>query len=266
MSERPELHPDEALQELLDGRLSGDERAAVEDHLAGCVRCQRLRDSLLAARRLLRESATESVSPELAAALQRTIAEAAAAPPEEGGERPERRRARSWRLPASIAAVLLIALVGLVLRWRAAPSDPVGELLALHAGAVPVFVDREPAALEARFAAALPFRPRVLDLAAMDVHLAGGGTAHVGGSPAAWMLYTTPAGERLLCAMWRGRLAALPPADEGRERAPFTFRVYRRGALTVVAWQEGELVCAIVGGGDPEGVIALAMAKAMLPA
>lgn len=266
MSERPELHPDELLQELLDERLEGAERAAVESHVQACPRCQRLRESLLSTRRLLRQASAEATA-ELGGLFEGVLARGVL---EEGAEeaaakaRPPGRR--GWLLAAGVAAALVIVFGALVLPSRWAAQQAVDELLELHTAAYPVFDERTPAALEAKLGGALPFRVRVLDLIAMDVRLLGGGTSRVAGSPAGWMLYAGPAGERLLCAMFRSRLAALPAADETREHGPFTFRIYRRGSRTVVAWQEGALVCALVGEGDAEGVIALAQAKAMLPA
>ncbi|HEV8628803.1 MAG TPA: zf-HC2 domain-containing protein, partial [Thermoanaerobaculia bacterium] len=223
MSERSGLHPDEMLQDLVDGRASGDERLAVEAHLAGCIRCQRLRDSLLATRRLLRAAPVEATPAELGAVLQRAITEGtgAAAP----AERSARIRRQSWVLATATAAALVLVLGGMVARWRAAEPDPVDQLVGLRAAASLTFLDRDPAALEGHLAAALPFRPRVLDLAPMGVRLSGGGTVTVAGVPAALMAYITPDRGRLLCVMWRGHLAALPAEDSVRRRAPFTFRV-----------------------------------------
>lgn len=267
MNETPEPHPDELLQELLDERLQGAEREAVQAHLEGCPRCQRLRESLLSSRRLLRQAPVEGSPTELGAMFESVLArgegiEAAAAG--ESKSRPP--SSRHWLLVAGIAAALVIVFGALVLPSRWAAGQAVDELLELHTAVAPPFDERTPAALEARLAGALPFRVRVLDLAAMDVRLLGGGTARVAGGPAGWMLYAGPAGERILCVMFRNRLVALPAADETREHGPFTFRIYSRGQRTVVAWQEGALVCALVGEGDAERVIALAQAKAMRPA
>jgi anti-sigma factor RsiW len=261
VKERPDLHPDELLQELLDERLLGEERAAVEAHVEGCARCQRLRETLLSSRRLVRQLPAEATAVELGTILDGVLASVS----EAAAEVPPLWR-RRWVLAAGVAALLVIVLGAVVLPSRLAARHAVDELLALHTAASPVFGERAPAALEARLAAALPVRVRVLDLAAMGLELLGGGTGRVAGSPAGWMLYRGPAGERLLCVMFRGKLVALPAADETRVRGPFTFRIYRRGGRTVVSWQEGVLVCALIGGGDPEGVISLAQAKAMMPA
>ena len=272
MSGDPMAHPtDEMLQELIDGRLDPAAAATVEQHLASCLRCGRLRDTLVATRRLLREvAAAEPVPAGLHDAVQRRLATA-------GPAASQRRMGGGW---LAAAAVLLLAAVG-VLYWLRSPgvspvaepvpdavvtpiADPVAELVQLHATAEPSIVTADIPELERELERRVGFDPRVLDLAMMELHLAGGGTATVAGLPAAWMVYDGPAG-RLLCAMLRGRLEALTAADEVRRNETFTFRVYERGGITVVAWQEGELVCFLVGGGGREAVVELAMAKAMLP-
>lgn len=48
-----------------------------------------------------------------------------------------------------------------------------------------------------------------------------------------------------------------------REHDGIPFQIYEAGELTLVFWQEGEVVCVLVGDGPPEAVIALALAKAM---
>src|SRR5712691_7434448 len=68
-----EGHPKDALQELLDGRLQGEARARVEEHLTSCAACRReteaLRLTKLAARRAF---AAEPTPP----ALRHTILQA----------------------------------------------------------------------------------------------------------------------------------------------------------------------------------------------
>lgn len=279
MNDAPLQHPDDRLHELLDGQLPAGERAAVEDHLASCTRCQRLRESLLAARRLLRSTGGEAAPPGLAARVRSALATAGPGNPPLGGAGAEApaaattgRGERAWRraLAGGLAAAALLAALGVALRWRAATLDPLPDLLALHRTAAadpathqPAMVG--PARLEQHLAASLPFRARVLDLAMMGVHLVGGGTAEVAGTPAAWMLYQDAHG-KLLCAMWRSRLDDLPPPDATHESGAFSFRIYTRDGITLVAWQEGELVCALVGGGDAAALLALATEKAMLPA
>jgi anti-sigma factor RsiW len=263
----PELdqHPDEQLEELLDGRLGADDRAVVEAHLATCARCRRLRESWLADRELLRR---EEV-PALDAARRAAILAALPVGARGGGEGTAaagERTAPEWgrRLALLATAAAVVAAIGLSLWFGLRPGDPVAQLVRLHQVSEPAVVTSDPSELDEYFSARLLFDPRVLDLAMMDVHLRGGGVGRVAGAPAAWMAYEGPSG-RLLCVMYAGRLEALPETLDVRRRHPFVFRVYQRDGTTVVAWQEGELVCVLVGRGDPEAVVALAMAKAMLP-
>ena len=63
--------------------------------------------------------------------------------------------------------------------------------------------------------------------------------------------------------MYEGRVESLPPTPDVRENDDIQFFVHRVGDLTVVFWQEGEVVCALVSDIDPEAVVALAFSKAM---
>jgi hypothetical protein len=49
------------------------------------------------------------------------------------------------------------------------------------------------------------------------------------------------------------RLAGLLPS----------FLIYRRGALTLVFWQEGDVICVLASDIAPEAAVALAFAKAV---
>lgn len=255
MSDDRAMHLDDTLDALLDGRLAPADRLAAEQHLAGCEQCRRLHDTLVATRQLLRAAADAEPTPAHLAGSVRSLLAAA----------PVEAPRRSWRRRLAVAAAAIV-LLALALWLRSDdPADRVAELVALQRAHQPAVVSSDVATLEAALAAELPFRPRVLDLAMMELRLVGGGTADIGGVRAAWMAYDGPAG-RLVCVMYPGRLDELPDTPDVRRRDDFVFRVYHRDDLTVVAWQEGSLVCVLVGGGDPEAVVALAMGKAMLPA
>ena len=66
--------------------------------------------------------------------------------------------------------------------------------------------------------------------------------------------------------MFEGRLADLPPPADVREQNGFPFQFYTRGVITVVFWQEGDLLCVLASELPAAEVIALAQAKAMAPA
>jgi anti-sigma factor RsiW len=271
----PRDHVDEALQELLDGRLGPAERAAIEAHLAGCPRCRRLRLSLEASRAALRaalpgeEGPAEPLRARVLAALdaEDRAQGASAAPPRVGA----RRRRLAWSLAAA-ATVAVGALLFLWLGpWGRERFDPVREIEAefrrLGAGEPALeLAATAPDELERRFAASgLPFRPRVLDLQMMGFALDGGRIGRVGAEPSAIMVYRgADRDDLLVCTMYRGRLADLPAADQVTRRGDFVFHVFRRGATTLVFWQEGELVCVLASRGDPAALLDLAAAKAML--
>ena len=65
--------------------------------------------------------------------------------------------------------------------------------------------------------------------------------------------------------MYEGRLAELPAADETHREKGFDFHVYTREGVTLVFWQEGELVCVLAADLPAAEVLALAVAKAMAP-
>lgn len=63
--------------------------------------------------------------------------------------------------------------------------------------------------------------------------------------------------------MYEGLLAELPRTDDVREHNGITFQVYRAGALTLVFWQEGGVVCVLASDAESKTVIQLAYAKAV---
>jgi len=104
---------------------------------------------------------------------------------------------------------------------------------------------------------------RVFDLGMMEYRLQGASVRSVSGRPGALVLSRGPEGRSLLCRMYEGSLAELPEPLERRTNEGITFHLYRDGDLTVVFWQEGAVVCVLVGDGDPETVVNLAYAKAV---
>jgi hypothetical protein len=63
--------------------------------------------------------------------------------------------------------------------------------------------------------------------------------------------------------MYEGHLASLPQPDDVRDHDGIRFQVYREGKLTLVFWQEGEVVCVLASDAEAESVIQLAYAKAV---
>jgi anti-sigma factor RsiW len=267
----PTTHPEELLDARLDGRLSEAESAELDRHLAECERCRRRLEALRAVRGMLREALPDEAPP---AGLEAAIAAALDQEDASAPATPRRRAAPRWLLP--LAAALVVG-VGAVVLWlgRTPPAPPPGivdDAFAAYAGLatgeLPEAVRASGAGLvEARWKAdgEIDFPARVFDLKAMGIDLAGGDASNLGGHPAARTVYAG-GGVRYVCWMLVGSLAELTPQAEVRRHGDFEFRIYRRGTTTLVFWQEGEVLCAFAGSGDPESVIALAFAKAMAPA
>ncbi len=266
-------HPEQNLDAWLDGRLEGAERSELEAHLAECARCRDQLAALEEARTALRAALPDEAPPagldwKIRALLdvedERAEALEAAPPP-----------AARWP-PAGRWLPLAAALAAMTLAFfllRGSPAPPPGDLVAAAAASHASLAPALPAALAAADAATIEarwrsrgidFPARVLDLGAMGLTLAGGDVIPIAGHAAARTVYRGDAGW-LVCLMYRGTVVDLPPADERRERGGFVFHVFQREGRTLVFWQEGEVACALVGAGDPESVIALALAKAMAP-
>jgi len=270
------MHPIEALHAAVNGRLGPQDQAALDAHLAVCAECRRELQAMTALARELEGSLGGDEGPvDLEARLSSALDEedrrqlAAARPPTATASPGHASAVRTWRWAAAAAAIA--AAVVLTILWserRPAPSAPVqvaGDFRRFVAGELPLpSRTTEPAALERTLAAAsLGFEARVFDFGMMAYQLVGGGVHRVGTAPSALFAYTGPDALRLLCQMYPGRIADLPPPDERRSNDGIEFLVYRQGEVTVVFWQEGEIICALAADGDAEAAVKLAFAKAV---
>ena len=263
-------HYDELLQDLLDGRLDGARRAEVEAHLAACLECRAVRQRLEIARAAVRSTRSEIDLPaglehDVLAALDREDHARAGI-----GQVPARTFTRRWLVPALAAAAVLVAavLVTRSVRPPALPAQAARDYDAIVRGALPLEVSVADAAELERFFAAhgLGFPVRVFDLGMMGFTLEGGRVEPFDGRPAVLYVYRNAAGQRLVCRMYAGRPERIPPTPDVREHDGFRFHVFREGERTIVFWQEGPVICVLVGALPSEEVVALAFAKAMKPA
>ena len=263
-------HPREALQDLLDGRLSVEAARGVQEHLATCGGCQHEWARLESARSA---ASTLRSDHDVPADLRTAIMNALDA--EDAGAVPARAVSWNWSwVTAGAAAAIALVAVLVWLGGQGRPGDAAPRQAASDFQAV---VDSGSLALEMRtaqaseleaFFAGTPTLPRVrvIDLAMMGFTLEGGRRHTLGNAPSALYAYRTLAGERIVCQMYEGRLEGLPPTADVRENNGFTFRVYRDGDLSMVFWQEGNLVCVLVSRLPADEVVKLAFAKAMRPA
>lgn len=264
-------HPGDRLVDFVDGRLDAAGADAVRAHLIVCADCRAVETELraaVAATSAMRDEPIEMPADLLASVSRALDAEAlaqpAAAPPA------VRIHPLMRGLVAALAAAALVLLyvqVGVPRPASDLPTIAARDLAAVGSPALPFAVQaRDAATLERYFAASTGPRVRVIDLAMMEIALEGATRHTLAGRPSGLYSYQTPSGARLVCQMYEGRLADLPPPESVRTENGFRFQIYTRGNVTVVFWQEGDLVCVLASELPAAEVVALAVAKAMAPA
>jgi len=252
--------PGEDLQDLLDGRLLSARRAEIEAHVADCPQCRQTLATLSWARQAAARLPVHEPPPELPTQVARALDREA---------RPAPRAARSlhrigWVLGLSTAAA--VAILFFVRRRSADLPSAVARTYVAYASAA-LRLDTatgDGPALQAFFARhGISFATRVFNLDMMGYRLLGGRIHALGRAPSALFVYQDGSGRALLCQMYEGTLAQLPVGGEARKHNEIDFRVYRSGALTLVFWQEGAVVCVLASDAPTEKVIQLAYAKAV---
>ena len=259
-------HLGDAIHDLIDGRLDADTRARAEAHVAECAPCRRELEMLSWAKGVARrEAAGRDVPPGLAAAISTAL------------DREERRETTgtappdAWRyLRPALAFGLLVAVGVALLPWRRPGSadlpTAVAQDYALYRGAALPLERRtaNPRELEDFFhARGIAFETRVFDLGMMGYRVTGGRVHDLAGRPSALFVYGGDAGKLLLCQMFEGKLSELPSPVAVREHDGIRFHVHRDAGLTLVFWQEGDVVCVLASEIPTEEVVQLAFAKAV---
>jgi anti-sigma factor RsiW len=258
-------HPGEDdLQSAVDGALAADAAAAVASHLQECLACRRAAESLGWARgQAARLGGATPLPPDLAgriaAALDEEDRRAALA-----SARPPARRLA----PAAVLAAALLLAVAILAIWRGGradlPSSVAADFRSHAAGTLPLALHTADVERMEQFFArnGVPFSTRVFDLGMMGQELVGGRVHSLRARPSALFVYRGRDGSVVLCEMYAGTLAELPPPAARVEHEGIAFQIYDREGLTLVFWMEGEVVCVLVGAGR-EAVVQLAFAKAM---
>ena len=264
----PDRHFKEEIHELLDGRLDGAARLAVEQHLESCMECRREYEALrwtkqfAAARFAAASPAPEELRARILDALRAEAAPANVITPP-----PDR-----WRplLVWASAAVLMLGAIIAFTQLRPAPARPALMAAAYRdyqAQRLPLdLATADVKEMEAHFAShGVPFRTRVFDLGMMQYQLVGGRVQTRDREHAALFVYRGRDGRDMLCEMFIGKMADLPAATEVTEHNGIRFQHYRTGALTAIFWPEGAVICVLISDAPPEQVAQLAYAKAMIP-
>lgn len=284
-------HPEEVLQDFLDGRLTGTAADDVRGHLETCGACQAVRDELMLARDALATLRDDEISmpADLLASVQRaldvevdraagapaagtpvpaTVLELTAVPSEETRATWAATRRRRWFAVAAAAALVVYVALGRGTTPLDLPAQVARDAGAVGSRSLPLGLQSSDAAALERYFADAPNGPRVrvIDLGMMGIPLEGGVRHVLNGQSSALYAYRTPSGARLVCQMYVGRLSDLPPPDNALDNKGFHFQIYDRGGVTVVFWQEGDLVCVLASELPAGEVIALAFEKAMAPA
>ena len=263
-----QLHFKAELQDLLDNRLAAATRAEVEQHLAVCPECQHELDALRWTKELSGRFAAGTKAPdELRAKILNDIR--SASQPVAKIQDPAWWR---WVFKPSLrpyfAAVLLVIAFAV---WVFRPgTPPLPALVAQDFRAIQTqqlaleFSTGDVKKMEAYFTQRnLTFNTRVFDLGMMNYRLEGGRVEPSRRQPRAQFVYRGPANQSLLCQMFVGHIADLPPGTTVREDHGIQFHIYETHGLTSVFWQEGAVVCALVSDIPQAEVVQLAFAKAM---
>ena len=259
-------HLDERLAELLDGRLSAEDLAQAEAHVVACPACSLRLEQARCAKRAVATLPVMPLPPGLATRIS------AALDQEErtsGGGRVVRFPGRAVRPLLAAAALLLVGLAGAFVLFRkpAEVSAAAADFERVAGGRLVLEV-RGPSApeVETFFASRrLGFATRVFDLGMMGWTIGGGTVGTLDGGPSALWTYRDEKGRIIVCQMYAGLASDVQRGAEVMARGGITFFVHRRQGLTLVFWQEGDVACVLVSDIPRDEVLALAVAKAMLP-
>lgn len=250
----------EELAELIDGRLERELRAAVEAHLAVCLACR----SEIEAQRSAKNFAAHHLAP--TAVPPHVSKSVIAALQQEGRPTGTWGSRRWWLAAAGVAAVALLTVTLFLLRpQRDLTAQVAASYRQFSSGDLQLeFATHDTVALERWFReSGIRFETRVFDLGMMQYQLVGGRAHRVGAHRSAFFVYRGPRDEILICQMYPGSVDELSAPVALRVNNGIQFHVHRVQGITLVFWQEGEVVCVLASDADSESVVQLAFAKAV---
>jgi anti-sigma factor RsiW len=268
MTDPMSRHYGEELQDLLDERLSEPLRGEVEAHVETCGRCKRELDALRWVKTRMPKLTSD---PPIPADLAQRLNEALNA---EGRSRGVTgvtgstgvTMSRGRWIAAALAAAAVVMFVLLYVNRSPEFVSLVAEDFATYqSGTDKLAIEsRDPKVVERYFVEnGIDFETHVFDLGMMSYQLAGGRVTRLDGRPSAMFAYRGQGDISLVCQMYEGKVDELPPTSDVRQHNGITFHVYRVQNLTLVFWQEGDVVCVLASDANQEDVVQLAFAKAV---
>ncbi len=262
-------HPDDALQELVSGRLTGAERVEVDAHLARCAECRDLLVNLEGAKAALRAAPAEPVPEAIRARILAALdaEDRMGVPRSEPAGRRQRWGLRFFALLVPGAGVVGLALA-LALGWRPLQAPPLVketavELRKYQRGESPLsLATQEASEVDAFFArAGLPFTPRVSPTRGASCRLKGACVRGAGERPRALVAYEDERGRSLLCSTFTGDVRALARGSRTFERGGRTYYVHEVDGVTLVCWQEGAMTNLLASDMPRDALLAVAEAE-----
>lgn len=260
-------HYREELQDLLDARLTAEQAAEVQRHVAECPVCQSELESL---RWVKRTVASQLPKQEVPAELRDQVLRKLNAADKAGRwsrtleiiSKPRVKLALAFALPL---VALIILLPRFLHRGTDLPSQIAEAYQKYQQGQLPVELRTEDVReMESFFRrSGITFEARVFDLRMMRYSLIGGSVHQFDHRKSALFAYRGDRQETVVCQMYLGDPLELPKPQEQREHNGIRFHVYRQGQVTLVFWQEGHVMCVLASDIGSDDLIQLAFAKAM---
>ena len=252
---------------LIDNELSAPERAAIEEHLRGCSRCQ---EAFAQERRIKQEihqaSLLLAVPPELRQRIAATSRNA-------GLWHHAKLRLKQFLATPLVRPALALAVVLLViypLLFRGSQDQGIALMaLATHAeieaGRKPLIRVADANELKSRLVQAVDgrFAPMGFDLASMKLHPVSGFMEKINGREVLVTVYQGE-GSSVTCFTFLGSESDAPAhAEKFYDVAnKINFYLFAKNNVHAVLHKEGEVICMLVSKMPPADLVALARGKA----
>ena len=269
--ENNDRHFKEELQLLLDDRLAAPDRLEVEKHIEVCSSCRREFEILrwtkqITTRKFAATEVPSQLEQEIISALDREDRKS-----ERHGNLSGYLMGKTWKPLWGYGLAILIGVLLAVWFLSSAPTEIPSQIsrafIEYRGNRLQLdILANDVEEIERGFeAAGVPFPTRVFDLGMMDYQIVGGRVYELEDRPSAFFVYRSSTGNILVCQMFQGQVSELPVSQRSslRENNGIEFYVYQSEGLTMVFWQEGDVICVLTSDLGSEEVIQLAFAKAI---